>query len=60
MNAGHGAHARDDCRDIAMAAKLGDEASTGLECARNACQHIAGTRHPVQGRVGENRVELGI
>ena len=53
------AHRRGDGRDIAMTAKLADEAAARAQRAMHAGDHQMRLAHPMQRRIGEYRVELG-
>jgi hypothetical protein len=52
-------HRRGDGRHIAVTAELADEAALRAKRAMDAGDHELGPAHPVQRRVGEDRVELG-
>ena len=43
-----------------MPAALGDEAAAGPQRSPDAGDHVVGALHPVQRRVAEDGVELGI
>lgn len=43
-----------------MPAHLGDEAAAGFQCAMHAAQRGILIAHPVQGGVGEDRIELPV
>src|SRR5262249_36790991 len=50
----------DDRRHAAVAAAFADKAAAGPQRAPNAGDHIVGPLHPVQRRIAEDRVELGV
>ena len=52
------AHRRGDGRHIAVTAEFADEAAARAKRTMDAGDHELGPAHPVERRIGEDRVEL--